>query len=185
MTTVGFALLMSSCGAEGDHPGYEYMSNMYRSPSYETYGENPLMENNSNALQPVEHTIARGYMPFEYDASTEDFLRAGSDLMNPLEQNAKHLAEGKELYQQFCMHCHGKKGDGKGSITHPVYGAVPSYQDKTPNRRSGGSMSELTDGHIYHTITYGLNAMGPHASQLLGEERWKIVQYVHELQKGK
>ena len=36
-------------------------------------------------------------------------------------------------------------------------------------------MNQLTAGHIFHSITYGLNAMGPHASQLSEEERWKIV----------
>ena len=51
-------------------------------------------------------------------------------------------------------------------------------------RRTGSSMSELKSGHIFHALTYGLNAMGPHASQLTKEERWKIVHYVHELQKG-
>ena len=46
------------------------------------------------------------------------------------------------------------------------------------------SMNELKEGHIYHTITYGLNAMGPHASQISSEERWKIVHYIkEELQK--
>ena len=44
-------------------------------------------------------------------------------------------------------------------------------------------MKDLNDGKIYHTITYGLNLMGPHASQLLPEERWKVVMWVHELQK--
>ena len=43
-------------------------------------------------------------------------------------------------------------------------------------------MNQLTAGHIFHSITYGLNAMGPHASQLSEEERWKIVLYVQELQ---
>ena len=42
---------------------------------------------------------------------------------------------------------------------------------------------DLTDGKIYHTITYGVNAMGSYASQLSPEERWKVVQYVHQLQK--
>jgi hypothetical protein len=45
-------------------------------------------------------------------------------------------------------------------------------------------MKDLTDGKIYHTITYGLNMMGSHASQLNPYERWKIVMYVHELQIG-
>ena len=44
-------------------------------------------------------------------------------------------------------------------------------------------MKDLTDGKIYHTITHGVNLMGPHKSQLSPEQRWKIVMYVHELQK--
>ena len=44
-------------------------------------------------------------------------------------------------------------------------------------------MKDLTDGKIFHTITYGVNLMGAHASQISPAERWKIVLYVHELQK--
>ncbi|HQS53421.1 MAG TPA: cytochrome c, partial [Daejeonella sp.] len=32
-------------------------------------------------------------------------------------------------------------------------------------------------------ITHGVNLMGPHKSQLSPEQRWKVVMYVHELQK--
>ena len=43
---------------------------------------------------------------------------------------------------------------------------------------------DLTDGKIFHTITYGVNLMGSHASQVNPEERWKIVMYVHQLAHG-
>ena len=45
-------------------------------------------------------------------------------------------------------------------------------------------MSELKDGNIYHAITLIGNAMGPHASQLTQEERWKIVHYVNVLKES-
>ena len=165
------------------HPGYEYMPNMYRSPSYETYSENPLFNNNSTARQPVKGTIARGFMPFEYNSSLEDYLRAGNNLNNPLEKYSDNLLEGEALYGMFCAHCHGESGDGKGSITHPLYGGVPSYSDDILIRRSGSTMKNLSDGHIYHAITFGLNAMGPHASMISSEERWKIIMHVNELKK--
>ena len=165
------------------HPGYEYMPNMYRSPSFETYSENPNFSNNSTARLPVEGTIARGTMPFEYENSLEDYLRAGEDLNNPLSKNDKNTEEGKALYIMFCAHCHGNNGDGKGSISHPVYGAIPAYNDNVQIRRTGSTMRELKDGNIYHAITYGLNAMGPHASQITPEERWKIIMYINNLQK--
>ena len=46
-------------------------------------------------------------------------------------------------------------------------------------------MNELTEGNIHHAIYYGLNAMGPHNSQLNNNERWLITMYVQELQKQK
>jgi hypothetical protein len=57
----------------------------------------------------------------------------------------------------------------------------PSYS--TGNSSRGGAMKDLTDGKIYHTIYYGLNIMGSHASQISPEDRWKVVMHVHELQK--
>ena len=181
------------------HPGYEYMPDMYRSPSYETYSENAFFSNNSTARQPVEGTIPRDFMPFEYENSLDDYLRAGEELTNPLEVNSANLESGEELYVMFCAHCHGKNGDGNGSIQHPAYLAAPSYFDTAPRQRAEVGMIDLSDGHMYHAITYGvyqktkdslgvdihgsITPMGPHASMINAEERWKIIMYVNELQK--
>ena len=45
LATIAASFALQSCGADGDHPGYEFMPNMYRSASYETYSENPVFEN--------------------------------------------------------------------------------------------------------------------------------------------
>ena len=175
-------MLIISCGNDGR--GYEYMPNMYRSPSLETYGKNSVFSDSLNARKPVEGTIARGYLKdFNYTASLDDYLQAGNEVVNPYENSDNNLAEGEVLYAMFCKHCHGANGAGGGSITHPLYSAVPHYNDNIQKRRSGATMSELTTGHIFHAITHGLNAMGPHSSQLTEEERWKIVLYVQKLQK--
>ena len=175
-------MLIVACGNDGR--GYEYMPDMYRSPSFETYGKNKVFKDSLNAREPVKGTIARGYLKtFNYDASLEDYLLSGKESVNPYENNLKDVAEGEALYAMFCKHCHGPDGAGGGSITHPVYSAVPHYNDSVQERRSGTTMSGLKAGHIFHAITYGLNAMGPHASQLSETERWKIVLYVQELQR--
>ena len=176
------SILFVSCGNGGR--GYEYMPNMYRSPSLETYGANNVFQDSINARKPVVGTIARGYLKtFNYGSSLEDYIAAGKEAINPLENNIDNLSEGEALYAMFCNHCHGPDGAGGGSITHPIYSAVPHYNDNKQKRRSGETMSELQAGHIFHAITYGLNAMGPHASQLTEKERWQIVLYVQELQK--
>ncbi len=173
---------VTSCSNDGR--GYEYMPNMYRSPSLETYGKNNIFKDSINARKPVKGTIARGYLKtFNYSSSTEDYLLAGVQSVNPLEKNDRNISDGEALYGMFCKHCHGQNGAGGGTITHPVYSAVPHYNDNKQIRRSGTTMSELRPGHIFHSITFGLNAMGPHASQISEIERWKIVLYVQELQK--
>ena len=184
IATLIASVALQSCGADGNHPGYEYMPNMYRSPYYDTYTQNPVFQNGITSQTPVKGSIPRGFIPFDFENTLEDYLRAGNELKSPTDINENSLKEGKELYEIFCKHCHGINGDGKGSINHPVYGGVPSYSDTIMPRRTGGSMRDLKSGNIYHAITYGLNAMGPHASQLTRDERWKIVNYVHELQKG-
>lgn len=171
-----------ACNPES--PGLEYMPDMYRSPAIEPYVDNAEYGNTEvmSVRQPVEGTIPRGFMPFDYENTIEDYERAGKELKNPLPSNEANLERGKELYGMMCKHCHGAKGDGKGSITNAVYGAVPSYKDKTPNRRGERAMADLKAGHIYHTIMYGLNAMGPHDHITNETERWMIVQYVQSLQ---
>ena len=90
--------------------------------------------------------------------------------------------EGKVLYAKYCSHCHGATGQGDGkTVTGGGFPAPPSYSAAQSSR--GGAMKELTAGKIFHTITYGVNMMGPHASQLNKEERWKITHYVQTLQK--
>tara|TARA_B100001989_G_C24543409_1_gene469061 strand:+ start:2195 stop:2794 length:600 start_codon:yes stop_codon:yes gene_type:complete len=177
------ALLSSCSNNEDGKPGYEFMPDMYRSPSLEIYSSNSFFKDSLNARIPVAGTIPRGFIPFEYDNTLDDYLLAGVELENPLDYNEENTEKGKQLYQMFCAHCHGKNGDGKGSITHPVYGAIPSYADNVMIRRTGGNMNNLSAGNIYHAIYYGLNAMGPHNTLVNDKERWLITMYVQELQK--
>ena len=175
---ISVVVLLSSCGGDSD-PGYEFMPNMYRSPSLETYGKNTI--NGMNAQLPVEGTIARGHLlTFNYDGTVEGYLLAGKEAVNPIEDNKKIRAEGKALYGMFCEHCHGATGTGDGTIKHAIYSAVPHYNDEKLLRRADVPMNELKAGHIFHAITYGFNAMGPHASQVTEEERWLIVNYVQQ-----
>jgi mono/diheme cytochrome c family protein len=176
-------VLLSACVKDTSKPGYEFMPDMYRSPSLEIYVSNPYFEDSLNARIPVKGTMPRGHIAFDYVNTVEDYIAAGNDLLNPLEISEDNLESGKKLFQMFCAHCHGTNGDGKGSISHPVYSAIPSYADDLMIRRTGGTMKDLKAGNIYHAIYYGLNAMGPHNSQLTNDERWLITMYVQELQK--
>ena len=170
--------ILLACAGGDSSPGYEYMPNMYRSPSIETYGEHNIDGFNST---PVEGTISRGKLS-TFDYSESEYVLAGEEAVYPSSfiKDNDNLEQGKEIFNMMCSHCHGSNGDGKGSLNHIAYSAVPSFKDTIQARRSGATMSDLTEGHIFHTITYGYNAMGPHASQITEDERWKIVYYIKE-----
>jgi mono/diheme cytochrome c family protein len=183
LLVAGSFFMMTSCSKDPSKPGLEYMPDMYRTPAYKAYSVNPMEPDSQSALKPVAGTIPRGYEFFHYPATNEGYEAASRDVKNPLEATPENLAEGKRLYTNFCMHCHGESGQGDGSlIATGKFPPPPSYSSAVSSR--GGNMRDLTDGKIFHTITYGINLMGSHASQVNPTERWKIVMYVHELQKG-
>jgi mono/diheme cytochrome c family protein len=95
-------------------------------------------------------------------------------LTNPLAATPENIEEGKLQYERFCQHCHGEAGKGDGLVAK-AYKGVPVY--------SSDALKAVNDGHIYHVITHGKGRMWPHGSQISSQNRWKIVLYVHELQK--
>ena len=181
VAVAGTVFSLTSCSKDPKKTGLEYMPDMYRSPSYETYGVNRMFKDKMEARTPVRGTIPRDFVFFNYPNTPEGYEAAGKDVHNPLLQTPENLAEGKRLYSIMCMHCHGEGGQADGSlIATGKFPPPPSYSAGVSSR--GGNVSDLTDGKIFHTITYGVNLMGSHASQLLPMERWKVIMYVHQLQ---
>ena len=43
---------------------------------------------------------------------------------------------------------------------------------------------KLTDGHVFHVVTYGIRTMGSYASQLRPDQRWMVIKYMREKQGG-
>jgi mono/diheme cytochrome c family protein len=193
---VAIAAVVTSCG-EGTtrSRGWEFSRNMYDPIGYNPDQPNANFADGKTAQMPPAGTTPVGFERFPYTSSSADYERAGVELINPLVRTEVNLAQGEALYQVYCAMCHGPEGKGDGSITKDRtldaesrqlenFPPPPSYaRTDSINSSRGGLMADLNDGKIYHTITYGLNMMGSHASQLSPEERWKVVMYVRELQK--
>lgn len=171
MLVAGF----TSCGKkDANSPGFEFMPDMYRSPSVEYYGIHVVNGDTLyNAMTPVKGTIARGYMPYVYANTPEGYEQAGLYLKNPIAYSEAVEKEGEVLYGKFCVHCHGATGGGDGKVGLKLPGAPPAYS---------GPLKNLPEGKIFHSITYGKGLMGNHATILTQEERWKLVYYVQKLQ---
>lgn len=170
-------LFILSLGAvscmDDSRPNYQYMPNMYEEVSYEPYGSYDIFAHGQEAQLPVEGTISRGWMPYEYENTAEGYESAKANLKNPIPYTEENLAHGKELYTIYCAVCHGDQGDGKGILVErEKFLGVPRYDDVG---------RAITEGSIYHVMYYGRNAMGSYASQTSIEERWKIDHYVMSL----
>jgi mono/diheme cytochrome c family protein len=178
-------VLLNSCSTDPISPGIEFMPDMYRSVAYKPYEENPNFKDMLGARPPVAGTISQGEFPnstwginnaiYPYPNTTEGYESAGLNLKNPIELTPENLEKGKAVYTKFCTPCHGDAGDGNGSIV--ANGKFPSpgkYWDKV-------SANGLNDGKMFHSITYGKNLMGQHASQINKEERWLVIHYINDL----
>lgn len=189
-------LVMVSCVKHPDSPGFEYVDDMFRSQAIEAYIDYGLVGDKTNdslkkslsARKPASGTIAYNVnkkisqtnMPFNYGSSENERIRAGEEVLLPShyfsssDLQKENIAEGKRLYGLFCAHCHGAKGNGDGKvITVGGYPAAPPAYNTLKDRKPGS---------VFHTITHGKNAMGPHASQLNKDERWKVAMYVRTMQ---
>lgn len=180
--TVAAASVISSC-SNNRSTGLEFARNMYDPIAYNPDQANKNFKDGKTAQNPPAGTVPVGFDKVDdYPNTPEGYQSASNGLTNPLPVTIPTLEEGKTLYLNMCSHCHGLEGKGDGSIVKmEKFPAPPSYSTGSSSR--GGAMKDLSDGKIFHTITYGVNLMGSHKSQLTPQQRWKIVMYVHELQK--
>ncbi len=194
------AVLLAGCKAGGDNQGREYAPNMYHSVAYEPltqitekdygvwvnsldngrgeyYNSNEYNPFRMNLRLPPANTVRRnknGWLPYRATNDTTS-LRLANKLVSPYEASAAILDQGKALYEINCKHCHGAKGEGDGKVADKYPGVANLKSD---------AIKGVTEGHIFHVITFGKGLMGSHGSQVSEEDRWKIAKYVKELQKN-
>ncbi|MEE9392805.1 MAG: c-type cytochrome [Planctomycetota bacterium] len=152
----------------------EFLMDMAHSPGYEAQGANSLFKDDRNLLMPVEGTIARGFLPFAYEATPEGAALAGRELKNPLSASPQVLARGQVVFGNFCAACHGAGGLGDGIVTKRGVPPPPSLLAENAKK--------MADGEIYHAITLGKINMPAHAAQVRREDRWKVISYIREMQ---
>jgi mono/diheme cytochrome c family protein len=209
---VSAAIALAGCRAGGDNQGLEYAPNMYHSVAYEPltqitdpkagwyfealddrpgefYNSNPYNPYKMNLRLPPKNTVRRdmknGWLPYR-GVNDADGLVNADKLVNPIKDTtAVVLEQGKILFETYCKHCHGAKGTGDGKVASgaKIDGVDHTFMPGVANLKSD-AIKNVTEGHIFHVITYGKGLMGSHGSQVSEEDRWKIAKYVKELQKN-
>ena len=91
---------------------------------------------------------------------------------NPIKSNKTSIDLGKEVYIQFCADCHGKKGDGNGSMTAELETKAPDLKNSAKNH---------SDGDLFWKIQNGKREMPSFKEELEEKEIWSVINYVKSL----
>lgn len=158
------AAALSACGKHSQ-PNFIYMPDMYWGPvmKYQSPGMKP----------PVAGTVPRDYHPMPASMTLEE---AGKTMPNPLKASAAVLHRGQQMFNTYCIVCHGPYGEGNGTIV-PKFPQPPTLQSD--------KLRKYADGSIYYVMTRGQNLMPSYASQIAQADRWAIVHYVRAIQRAK
>jgi len=108
-------------------------------------------------------------------------------LENPLRTRgsmAEHLKEGKRIYYQNCLPCHGDRLDGQGHFAHGFSPTPASFADN-------GTIAQLTESYVFWRVAKGgpglpregtpwNSAMPVWENILTEDEMWAVVLYIYD-----
>lgn len=160
-------LVMGLSGCLHEKPNVVYMPDMMYSPAFKAQEE--------GSMKPLpKGTVPRGFVAYQY--ADMDAVQAGRANINPIPRTKANLLRGQQLFNTYCIVCHGPYGEGDGYVV-PKFPRPPSLQSD--------KIRGYADGSIYHVITMGQNLMSSYASQIAQEDRWKVVHYIRALHKAR
>ena len=108
-------------------------------------------------------------------------------LENPLRTRgsmAEHLEQGKAIYYQNCLACHGDRLDGRGHFAHGFSPTPASFADQ-------GTIAQLTESYVFWRIAKGgpglpregtpwNSAMPAWEDFLTQDEIWAVTLFIYD-----
>lgn len=155
----------------GDTTNLEFMPGMMDQSAVKAYAPATVDGLQRSARRPVPGTVARNTGL----GSTPLTVEQAEGMKNPLPATREVFERGQEMYDTYCIVCHGKTGEGDGSV-------VP-YFPKPPSLSTQRSR-DYSDGRLFYIMTAGQNLMGSYAAQVAPEDRWAIAHYLRVLQRA-
>jgi len=100
----------------------------------------------------------------------------GESLISPVSMDDTDAVEkGGTLYKTYCMQCHGKNHDGRGTVGQ-------SFAPLSGDLRSE-KVQSLADGVIFQEVSYGIpgGRQPALATTIAIKDRWLIIAYIKSL----
>jgi mono/diheme cytochrome c family protein len=107
--------------------------------------------------------------------TTWEAPKSADTLKNPLAGKLETVKDGKNLFQTYCVTCHGDKGKGNGPS---AAGLNPKPADLTLKQ-----IQKQSDGAFFWKITTGKPPMVSWKYTLSKKQRWELVDYIRQLAK--
>ncbi len=173
---------LTNCKKVRRSTGRAYMPDMYYSRAYETYSSTEALQKEGvhYTSMPVPGTMARDDVnPYPLKNDSAGYAQSAM-IKNPLDSGSINMVESERLYLVNCAICHGSKLDGNGPLWKGGNGPFPA----APKNFMDATMKQMTEGTMFHSVTYGKNLMGSYASQLNVKQRWMVIAYVKSKQGG-
>src|SRR5688572_19748952 len=88
----------------------------------EFFNSNRFNPHRMNMRETPPNTVrrnAQGWLPYRLPNDSIG-LRMSNSLKSQIESSDAVLASGKALYEMYCDHCHGAKGEGDGKVSAGV-----------------------------------------------------------------
>lgn len=94
-------------------------------------------------------------------------------LKNPLPATAESAAEGKRVYENFCIQCHGPNLDGNGTVGQSF---AP-----LPTDLAAAVVRGQSDGELFVKISLGYRRHPPLADTVSDKDRWAVLSYLRSV----
>ncbi len=120
--------------------------------------------------------------PLELLTAPDDW----ASFKNPVSATPESIAKGKELYNVYCISCHGTEMGVDASAKSPVQlGGKSYYREGVEFQGMPGVDITVagmrSDEHIFAVMSHGNAIMKRVSYNLSPEERWHVVNYVRDL----
>ena len=168
---IALSMSFSACYLKHSQPYYVYAPDMHYSMSLKAQKEGAMR-------QPVQGTIPRGFRPYSIVTMDE-----AKNHLNPLPRDKETLVHGKQLFNVYCIVCHGQYGEGDGLVAAKTGWPRPLFP--RPPTLQSDKIRDYKDGEIFHVMSMGQNLMPSYAEKLDTDERWAIVHYIRVLYRAK
>jgi mono/diheme cytochrome c family protein len=170
---------------------------MQDQPKMKPYRSTTFFTDGLSTRQPIEGTVARGYLRSDTEYFTGKKAKApgatatatpapqpspGAQQSNfpddvdtfPFPVTKEVVERGRERFNIFCSACHGLTGNGDGMIVRRGFRRAASFNDDR--------LRKAPPGHFFDAITNGWGAMPAYAPQIPVRDRWAIIAYIRALQ---